>query len=666
MNIFRLILLTILGASLSACPAGSNGVGNVGLGDPIPTNSGGSNGDGITASGKSAGNLVIWANNGEDKVVQDDLRATNGDNVGNATWDGSKIIIFGARNEVVNFNLVLESNIEDAKNVEVTFDELINSTGSTISSVSASGDSLFNYNDRNIELFFVRYLQIKGISEFLSASYDQRHLPVRWRLPHSSNGIVQNNAVWTDRADHDKNYPDIAVPLELENNFTIAKGTNQSIYADIYIPSTTEAGIYIGKILIAENGTSLTEIPVELTVRNFTLPDVPTAKTMLVIGDYENRYSGNANELRTIHDRHFQMAHRHKISLIDGDYSGNGRPSAAWEARLNGALFTSANGYSGPGYGEGNGVYSIGTYGSWTWKSGGASAMRTNSNAWVNWFNANSPSTEYFLYLIDESSNYAQIEQWAGWIANNPGVGNSLKSLVTLGSTSNPVVQTPTVDIPTINMYVGETIKWNVNLAAYKTDASKRFYMYNGGRPATGSFMTEDDGVALRQLAWAQYKMGVDRWFYWQGTYYNNYQGGMGETKVFSTAQTFGSHTSESADSGEDGWNYSNGDGLLFYPGTDNVHPDESYGIRGPIASLRLKHWRRGIQDTDYLAMANDIDPARTQAIINSVVPKVLWEYGVSDSNDPTWVRTDISWSDNPDVWEAARKALADIIESAN
>jgi hypothetical protein len=36
----------------------------------------------------------------------------------------------------------------------------------------------------------------------------------------------------------------------------------------------------------------------------------------------------------------------------------------------------------------------------------------------------------------------------------------------------------------------------------------------------------------------------------------------------------------------------------------------------------------------------------------------------VSDPEDPTWVLTDISWSIDPDDWEAARAELADIIEN--
>jgi hypothetical protein len=191
----------------------------------------------------------------------------------------------------------------------------------------------------------------------------------------------------------------------------------------------------------------------------------------------------------------------------------------------------------------------------------------------------------------------------------------------------------------------------------------KGIYMYNGKRPANGSFATEDDGVALRELAWAQYKKNVDRWYYWEATYYNDYQGGRGETNVFQTAATFSGAISNSASLGQTGWNHSNGDGLLFYPGTDTVFPAESLGLEGPVASLRLKHWRRGIQDVDYIALAHAVNPALTQAVVNRMVPKALWDYGIANPSDPTYVRTDISWSIDPEDWEQARADLANIIE---
>jgi len=34
------------------------------------------------------------------------------------------------------------------------------------------------------------------------------------------------------------------------------------------------------------------------------------------------------------------------------------------------------------------------------------------------------------------------------------------------------------------------------------------------------------------------------------------------------------------------------------------------------------------------------------------MIPKVLWEYGVENEDDPTYVYTDISWPTDPDAWE--------------
>lgn len=44
------------------------------------------------------------------------------------------------------------------------------------------------------------------------------------------------------------------------------------------------------------------------------------------------------------------------------------------------------------------------------------------------------------------------------------------------------------------------------------------------------------------------------------------------------------------------------------------------------------------------------------------MLPTVLWEYGIDNPDDPTYVHTDISWSTDPDDWEAARRELAGLI----
>ena len=218
-----------------------------------------------------------------------------------------------------------------------------------------------------------------------------------------------------------------------------------------------------------------------------------------------------------------------------------------------------------------------------------SSAMNTRTDAWESWFQANASSTERFLYLIDESSDFAQIEQWAGWVKNNPGVGKNLKTFAT---TSMPTALTsmPSLSIPATWFTVGATTTWQNAANTIAADPSKAFYAYNGKRPSNGSFATEDDGVALRELAWAQYKKNVKRWFFWEGAYYNDYQGGRGETNVFQTACTFGGPATPNSIRGESGWNYSNGTACCSILEQYRLSA-ESYNLQVRSASLRLKHW---------------------------------------------------------------------------
>ena len=87
-------------------------------------------------------------------------------------------------------------------------------------------------------------------------------------------------------------------------------------------------------------------------------------------------------------------------------------------------------------------------------------------------------------------------------------------------------VHAPGLDIPVTTLGVGNPAQWQSLADSYTQNIRKRFYMYNARRPASGSFATEDDGVALRELVWGQYKKHINRWFFWESTYYNNNQGG--------------------------------------------------------------------------------------------------------------------------------------------
>lgn len=605
----------------------------------------------------------IWANDGGDKVTRDELRKSSGQTVTNSIYNGSAVNLFGARNEVLGFNVVLES-IQGATGVTAKLDKL--TCPGSFELKNTQNPDLFNFVQKEIELFEVGYLEIKGLSRLsYEASYDERHVPQRFRRPWSGQG--SGSGGWTDRPDHNKFYPDIAIPLELSPSLVVASNQNQSIWVDIFIPKTTPTGLCTGVFQVYESGIATKSLPIVLEVKNFTLPDSPSLKTMVYLEDrgINRRFfnaadlNGSSEEARSISIRNnfAKVAKRHRISLVDDNWGyaswGNDRPRDYWIPRLNGQLYTTANAYEGPGEGLGDSPYAIGMYGQWPFAKSQAS-VGSHAPAWKNWFDTNYPNVEKFFYLIDESPDYAQTQTWASWF-----LPTGLKTFATLDL---PRAQSDVSALSIAGSWftTGITSVWENALAAQKA-AGKGTIFYNGKRPANGSFATEDDGVALRQLAWVQAKKGIDRWFYWSSNYWYDYQSGSGHTHMFSQAKTFGSITGNGY-IGETGWNYSNGDGVLFYPGADAVYPAESFGIDGPISSLRLKLWRRGISDGEYISLAKAKDPAAVQALINQMVPKALWEYDCPDHNDCTWVRSDISWSTNPNDWELARLKLANII----
>lgn len=648
-----------------------------------------SNGLAAPSATQSSGISAIWANEGGDKVTRDELRASRHienltGTVINRAWDGRSVTLSSARNEVVSFNLVLEAANAAADNVAVKFDTLTGPGGVTISSAPTSGDGVFNWVGRNIELFYVRYLQIHGLSYFGYFKGDERQVPVRFQRPWTGNGAASGG--WTDRPDHDKFYPDIMVPIELVPAFSIGSAQNQSIWSDIYVPKNAPAGTYTGKISVLENGVVTHEVPVTLTVRNFNLPDTPSSKTMINVdttdimwryvtgtGGYANWASDDGHKIAGITDKYFELFHRHKLSVIgENECPAADHPCDSALPRLNGSLFTAQNGYDGPGINTPEGIYSIGTYGTWgaatygvpDWKHD-QGLFQGHIDNYASWFAQNMPNTDYFLYLEDEpsASDFGQVETWAQWIAQDPGPGKNMRSLATVNAVSAQSF-IPTLDIPVTAAGIGacptsSPCDSGATLASaadyYKNTPGRKLWGYNDGRPATGTAMTEDDGVSMRTLPWTQYKMGVDRWFYW-------YANVNTPSDWFQNPVTWGSVSYFDPSLGQTGSDgTSNGNGLLVYPGTDVSHPSDSYGVNGPFASLRLKEWRRGIQDTDYLALANQIDPAATQAIVSQAMPEALWE-NPAPGGDPTYFIGPISWSSNPDDWEAKRAQLSQMI----
>jgi hypothetical protein len=90
----------------------------------------------------------------------------------------------------------------------------------------------------------------------------------------------------------------------------------------------------------------------------------------------------------------------------------------------------------------------------------------------------------------------------------------------------------------------------------------------------------------------------------------------------------------------------------MFYPGEDNVYPVETRAYPGPVSSIRMKMYRRGVQDYEYFWMAEQSGYAtEVDALLAEALPHVMWEsVSVPD------------WSNANADYETIRRELADML----
>jgi hypothetical protein len=157
--------------------------------------------------------------------------------------------------------------------------------------------------------------------------------------------------------------------------------------------------------------------------------------------------------------------------------------------------------------------------------------------------------------------------------------------------------------------------------------------------------VTDEFGVALRIKPWIAYKCDIRRWFTWESTHWypNSNEVPNDEPKnVFVDPVTFYA--------GYDG-SRGNGDGTMFYPGEDYDFPDQNREYPGPMSSIRMKMYRRGIQDYEYMWLADRAGQGQqVQAILGDLLPHVMWDsVTVPD------------WSNSNAVYESARRQFAEL-----
>jgi hypothetical protein len=252
----------------------------------------------------------VWAVGDGEKVRRDDLSHWAATSADNAVWDGSTVRLFGARNEIVAFQLILEARGSGASDVNVQLDSLAG-PGFLIANRTTSDDP-FDYRGRHIELFLEHYINVtqRSMSGGVAAWYDARPLPDAEHLGWIPDALVPFQAT-PGTADWVGGAP-----------FAIGARRTQAVWVDITIPREAPPGTYRATIRVSEQGRQTFALPVELQVYSFTLPDSTHFHNMFHFPQETlERHPGivkNSPAYWNLFRKYMHWAHRHRLDLTDG------------------------------------------------------------------------------------------------------------------------------------------------------------------------------------------------------------------------------------------------------------------------------------------------------------------------------------------------------------
>jgi hypothetical protein len=577
----------------------------------------------------------VWAIDDGEKIKREDITNLLASDISNVVWKDNKINIFGAKNEIVAFQLILQAEKDGAEKVNVSISDLSNGTTVIPGSVNSYYNP-YNYLTRYVELFTEHYLNIT------------KRTPPLWFY---KNGAAAS-AYYTGWI------PDCLIPFCAPSGkggapFSIDGNNNQGVWADILIPKNASPGNYTGLATITVSDTVFSAIPILLKVYDFTIPDSSHIKNMFGFypSDMAKRHgvaNGSADYYK-LEAKYHQLAHRHRFDLVMS-VSNLTKMTTYHKRYLTGELYSTGNEYAGPGENIGNGTFSIGYGGDFPTEYGGSvqgmneSSWREGSDAWATWFIDNAPKVEYHKYLFPDepewkgpagalgTGSFDTIRMQANWTHNNPGIGKNIPVLVT--NTIRPGLK-GYVDFWSVSSEEATESATAEEVASEKALGHK-YGIYNGFRPGMGAVIIDGDAVEFRVMPWIVWKYNIDQYFYWCTNFWTN-------LNVFNNPLTYD--------------NQVNGDGTFLYPGQDYLFPNENRTLTGPLSSIRAKNWRRGAQDYEYLWLAKQAGlENEAKTIVDICVPTALWE-AKSQSN--------ISWSSRGYHFEQCRKQLAELLSAS-
>lgn len=392
-------------------------------------------------------------------------------------------------------------------------------------------------------------------------------------------------------------YPDALVPIARSKQYTLASQINWPFYIQAQADESTPAGKYSAQVIVhrlkGEGAGDLQLIAdVSATVWDFDLPQTPTMDTAFGLNrNYIQKVHNSAGTpglTQDLYEQYYEYLLQHKISpyTIPVDILSDAADAYMSDPRVKSFRIP--------------------------YPANDALLQQYHAKVQSNpdW------AAKGYFYPIDEPGNLADYERYntitdrldnlcPGYNMVTPFGGTQLKEdgEIYYGA----YLQAKSNIVCPISSNFSDK-KFLSQMDERRADGSKIWwYICCAPRPDTKypNIFTQSDGIEGRILMWQQKMVNATGLLYWDTTYWNNVVSPW--ASAWTTPWT-----------GDDTF----GDGSLFYPGNNE-----------PLSSLRLEYISDGIEDFEYLTMAEalfgrDYVDKKIKKVVNT-----LEDYTHKDSN---------------------------------
>ena len=360
-------------------------------------------------------------------------------------------------------------------------------------------------------------------------------------------------------------FADALIPLEHEKDFPLEKDRLRPFYIETRSAADTPAGTYTATVTLTDaNGAVLSETAVTAEVWDFTLPETPASDTAMGIfgGEFYTLTgcAGDAEQSERIYKTYYDYLLDHRVSPYNLPYDILDERADAYMSDPRVTSFTIPY--------VGDDALQVQYY-----------EKVSSDPVWA---------AKGYFYPIDEPVDEAAYDSYTG-ITDRlarlcPGyrmVTPFCTDKVEIAGREHTSVSLQ-ADRSSILCGVSDVVLGDGVLEEMEASRNERgselwWYVCCGPTGKYNNLFIRLDGIQHRELFWQEKQNGLTGFLYWDSVYYD-------KGNPWETSKTWDSY--ESA-----------GDGCLIYPG-------QYIGLDEPVGTLRLKNLTDGLEDYDYLTLA--------------------------------------------------------------